>query len=146
MTTTISAMLPRESYGALYCKKCDADISCNECGDMPNQCPQCGAPLIYEEDHWTMNDTVKLPVPMGTTVYVLNGAGGYYECITDRVIVVPSTEYPGLWSKPMLIATCWVGKDNREWVYPILEHMRNESWFLSEDKALDAADMLMVRP
>ena len=35
------------SNGLLYCDDCDHIIECNECGDMPETCPECGAELDY---------------------------------------------------------------------------------------------------
>lgn len=32
-----------EQYGELFCAKCHSSIVCDECGDMPEQCPVCGA-------------------------------------------------------------------------------------------------------
>ena len=32
-----------EQYGELFCAKCHSSIVCDECGDMPAQCPVCGA-------------------------------------------------------------------------------------------------------
>lgn len=31
-----------EQYGELFCAKCHSSIVCDECGDMPEQCPVCG--------------------------------------------------------------------------------------------------------
>ena len=33
-------------FGLTYCE-CGAEIICNEFGDMPNTCPDCGATLDY---------------------------------------------------------------------------------------------------
>lgn len=39
-----------EQYGELFCAKCHSSIVCNEFGDMPEQCPVCGAKFNWSED------------------------------------------------------------------------------------------------
>lgn len=39
-----------EQYGELFCAKCHSSIVCDECGDMPTQCPVCGAKFNWSED------------------------------------------------------------------------------------------------
>lgn len=40
-------------FGEVICGRCGYELVCNDCGDMPNFCPNCGAELgysIYEEE------------------------------------------------------------------------------------------------
>ena len=39
-----------EQYGELFCAKCHSSIVCDECGDMPVQCPVCGTKFNWSED------------------------------------------------------------------------------------------------
>lgn len=41
-------------FGEVVCGRCGAELECDECGDMPEICPECGAFMsyeIYEEEH-----------------------------------------------------------------------------------------------
>ena len=33
--------------GEVLCGRCGCEIECDECGDMPEICPECGAILDY---------------------------------------------------------------------------------------------------
>lgn len=33
--------------GEVLCGRCGRELECNDCGDMPDICPECGAPLNY---------------------------------------------------------------------------------------------------
>lgn len=35
-------------FGEVLCGRCGAELECDECGDMPEICPECGAFLPYE--------------------------------------------------------------------------------------------------
>lgn len=48
----VSANVYETDFGEVLCESCGASLECNECGDMPEICPKCGAFLsygIYEE-------------------------------------------------------------------------------------------------
>lgn len=34
-------------FGEVLCGCCGAELECDDCGDMPEICPQCGAILDY---------------------------------------------------------------------------------------------------
>ena len=34
-------------FGDVLCGRCGAELECDECGDMPEFCPECGAKLDY---------------------------------------------------------------------------------------------------
>ena len=34
-------------FGEVLCGRCGAELECDECGDMPERCPECGAKLDY---------------------------------------------------------------------------------------------------
>ena len=34
-------------FGDVLCERCGAELECDECGDMPELCPECGAKLDY---------------------------------------------------------------------------------------------------
>ncbi len=34
-------------YGEVLCGRCGCELECNECGDMPEVCPECGVTLSY---------------------------------------------------------------------------------------------------
>lgn len=34
-------------YGELRCAHCNELLLCDECGDMPEECPNCGSTLVY---------------------------------------------------------------------------------------------------
>ena len=34
-------------YGEVLCGRCGYELECNDCGDMPDVCPECGAKLMY---------------------------------------------------------------------------------------------------
>ncbi|WP_155245008.1 hypothetical protein [Enterocloster clostridioformis] len=40
---------PIDDYGELLCPECNTIICCNECGDMPDKCPQCGEEIDYTD-------------------------------------------------------------------------------------------------
>lgn len=37
--------------GELLCGTCGYELECDECGDMPETCPECGSHLSYEEQY-----------------------------------------------------------------------------------------------
>lgn len=41
------AVVYEDRHGNTRCGACCAPLWCNDCGDMPESCPQCGAPLDY---------------------------------------------------------------------------------------------------
>lgn len=41
------AVVYEDRHGNTRCGACYAPLWCNDCGDMPETCPQCGAPLDY---------------------------------------------------------------------------------------------------
>lgn len=41
------AVVYEDRYGITRCGACCAPLLCNDCGDMPETCPQCSAPLDY---------------------------------------------------------------------------------------------------
>lgn len=34
-------------FGEVICGRCGYEIECDDCGDMPEKCPDCGANLNY---------------------------------------------------------------------------------------------------
>jgi len=38
-----------DDYGMTHCENCGAELLCNECGDMPDCCPQCGATINWKD-------------------------------------------------------------------------------------------------
>lgn len=36
-------------YGESICGRCGGELESNDCGDMPDICPHCGAELDYSE-------------------------------------------------------------------------------------------------
>ena len=36
-----------DRHGNIRCEGCCEPLFCNENGDMPEECPRCGAPLAY---------------------------------------------------------------------------------------------------
>lgn len=36
-----------DDYGISRCGCCDAELICNDCGDMPETCPGCGCNISY---------------------------------------------------------------------------------------------------
>lgn len=47
--------------GIVRCTRCNADLVCNPCGDMPTECPRCHASLDYSSvdtvaDEWICTD------------------------------------------------------------------------------------------
>lgn len=45
--TTDAAKALETPYGELICEHCGSTIECNEFGDMPHKCKNCGAILDY---------------------------------------------------------------------------------------------------
>lgn len=41
------AEIAETEYGELRCALCNELLLCDECGDMPEECPNCGATLVY---------------------------------------------------------------------------------------------------
>ena len=41
------AVVYEDRHGNTRCGMCHAPLWCDECGDMPESCPKCGAPLDY---------------------------------------------------------------------------------------------------
>lgn len=54
------AKVCEDNFGVLWCEDCGAELTCDENGDMPETCPDCGAPLDYssctKEEHMQLND------------------------------------------------------------------------------------------
>lgn len=51
-----------DRYGNVRCSACCGPLFCNECGDMPETCPHCGAPLeysIYDPNRATADNVEK---------------------------------------------------------------------------------------
>lgn len=40
---------PIDDYGELRCPECNTIIRCNDCGDMPDECPMCGEMINYTD-------------------------------------------------------------------------------------------------
>lgn len=38
-----------DDYGMTHCENCGAELLCNECGDMPDCCPQCGVAINWKD-------------------------------------------------------------------------------------------------
>ncbi len=36
-------------YGVTVCGNCGAELVCDDCGDMPDKCPDCGCDLDYSK-------------------------------------------------------------------------------------------------
>ena len=41
------AVVYEDRHGNTICGACCAPLFCDDCGDMPEACPQCGEPLEY---------------------------------------------------------------------------------------------------
>lgn len=41
------ALVYEDRHGNTRCGACCSPLWCNDCGNMPNTCPQCGVPLDY---------------------------------------------------------------------------------------------------
>lgn len=41
------AVVYEDRHGNTRCGVCYEPLFCNECGDVPEACPNCGAPLVY---------------------------------------------------------------------------------------------------
>lgn len=39
-----------DSFGVLWCVGCHAELACDENGDMPLRCPECGEALDYVKE------------------------------------------------------------------------------------------------
>lgn len=48
-TTTKAVTVSIDDYGMTHCENCGAELLCNECGDMPDCCPQCGAAINWKD-------------------------------------------------------------------------------------------------
>ena len=35
-------------YGEVLCGRCGYSLECDECGDMPETCPECGEPIDWK--------------------------------------------------------------------------------------------------
>ena len=36
-----------DDYGIMHCEKCGSELLCNDSGDMPEYCPQCGRQIDW---------------------------------------------------------------------------------------------------
>lgn len=43
----MKALVLEDDFGITHCEQCGAEILSNDCGDMPDICPKCGAELDY---------------------------------------------------------------------------------------------------